>query len=115
MEMVKAQAAPPQRHAALLRSMSHRHSWNNLHSSSAAPLQGHRQCGMMSMRHGQLEASCSAGDGSGCAALCLSRPACRLILFLQQSSVEWCSSLWLHVVQAVDPTLPAHRADQLQV
>ena len=28
---------------------------------------------------------------------------CRLILFLQQSSVEWCSSLWLHVVQAVDP------------
>ena len=30
-------------------------------------------------------------------------PACRLILFLQQSSVEWCSSLWMHVVQEVDP------------
>lgn len=29
--------------------------------------------------------------------------ACRLILFLQQSSVEWCSSLWMHVVQEVDP------------
>jgi hypothetical protein len=28
---------------------------------------------------------------------------CRLILFLQQSSVEWASALWLHVVQAVDP------------
>ncbi|KIY98072.1 hypothetical protein MNEG_9891 [Monoraphidium neglectum] len=31
-------------------------------------------------------------------------PAHRLILFLQQSSVEWASSLWLHVVQEVDPT-----------
>jgi hypothetical protein len=28
----------------------------------------------------------------------------RLILFLQQSSVEWASSLWLKVVQEVDPT-----------
>lgn len=27
----------------------------------------------------------------------------RLILFLQQSSVEWASSLWLHVVQELDP------------
>jgi hypothetical protein len=27
----------------------------------------------------------------------------RLIVFLQQSSVEWASSLWLHVVQEVDP------------
>lgn len=39
---------------------------------------------------------------SSCAAL---RPAsCRLILFLQQSSVEWASSLWMHVVQELDPT-----------
>jgi hypothetical protein len=30
-------------------------------------------------------------------------PAHRLILFLQQSSVEWASSLWLNVVQEVDP------------
>lgn len=30
-------------------------------------------------------------------------PPHRLILFLQQSSVEWASSLWLHVVQQVDP------------
>ena len=30
-------------------------------------------------------------------------PPHRLILFLQQSSVEWCSSLWTHVVQEVDP------------
>eukprot|EP00877_Chromochloris_zofingiensis_P001237 jgi/Chrzof1/11113/Cz05g24080.t1 len=30
-------------------------------------------------------------------------PPHRLILFLQQSSVEWASSLWLHVVQEVDP------------
>ncbi|GAQ92749.1 Vacuolar sorting protein VPS1 [Klebsormidium nitens] len=29
----------------------------------------------------------------------------RLILFLQQSSVEWCSSLWLKVAQEVDPGL----------
>lgn len=28
---------------------------------------------------------------------------CRLILFLQQSSVEWCSSLWMHIIQEVDP------------
>lgn len=36
---------------------------------------------------------------------CLSyHRACRLILFLQQSSVEWASSLWLNVVQEVDPT-----------
>lgn len=33
-----------------------------------------------------------------CACLCS-----RLILFLQQSSVEWASSLWLKVVQEVDP------------
>ena len=25
------------------------------------------------------------------------------MLFLQQSSVEWCSSLWMHVIQEVDP------------
>jgi hypothetical protein len=30
-------------------------------------------------------------------------PRHRLILFLQQSSVEWCSSLWMHVLQEVDP------------
>ena len=30
-------------------------------------------------------------------------PPHRIILFLQQSSVEWCSSLWLHVLQEVDP------------
>lgn len=30
-------------------------------------------------------------------------PPHRLILFLQQSSVEWCSSLWMHIVQEVDP------------
>ncbi|KAL0037146.1 hypothetical protein WJX79_002609 [Trebouxia sp. C0005] len=30
-------------------------------------------------------------------------PPHRLILFLQQSSVEWCSSLWMHVIQEVDP------------
>ena len=27
----------------------------------------------------------------------------RLILFLQQSSVEWASCLWMHVVQELDP------------
>ena len=39
----------------------------------------------------------------------------RLILFLQQSSVEWASSLWMHVVQELDPefkrtarSLPLH-------
>jgi hypothetical protein len=35
----------------------------------------------------------------------LAAPPNRIILFLQQSSVEWCSSLWLHVVQQVDPSL----------
>jgi len=34
----------------------------------------------------------------------LAAPPNRIILFLQQSSVEWCSSLWLHVVQQVHPT-----------
>lgn len=28
----------------------------------------------------------------------------RLIVFLQQSSVEWCSSMWMRVIQDVDPT-----------
>uniref|UniRef100_A0A061RLP0 Dynamin-related gtpase n=1 Tax=Tetraselmis sp. GSL018 TaxID=582737 RepID=A0A061RLP0_9CHLO len=31
-------------------------------------------------------------------------PQNRLILFLQQSSVEWASSLWLHVIQEADPS-----------
>eukprot|EP00854_Cymbomonas_tetramitiformis_P004668 gene4668-5716_t len=35
----------------------------------------------------------------------LAAPPNRIILFLQQSSVEWCSSMWLHVVQEVDPSL----------
>ncbi|RZC75543.1 hypothetical protein C5167_051025 [Papaver somniferum] len=29
----------------------------------------------------------------------------RLLLFLQQSSVEWCSSLWLDTIREIDPTL----------
>ncbi|KAA8526824.1 hypothetical protein F0562_008947 [Nyssa sinensis] len=28
----------------------------------------------------------------------------RILLFLQQSSVEWCSSLWLDVIREIDPT-----------
>ncbi|CAI5974423.1 unnamed protein product [Closterium sp. NIES-65] len=32
-------------------------------------------------------------------------PPHRLIVFLQQSSVEWCSSLWLDVVRRADPQL----------
>lgn len=35
----------------------------------------------------------------------LAAPRHRLLLFLQQSSVEWCSSLWLDVVKSIDPTL----------
>ncbi|KAH9322298.1 hypothetical protein KI387_016937, partial [Taxus chinensis] len=35
----------------------------------------------------------------------LAAPPNRLLLFLQQSSVEWCSSLWLDTIRAVDPTL----------
>jgi len=35
----------------------------------------------------------------------LAAPQHRLLLFLQQSSVEWCSSLWLDVVKSIDPTL----------
>eukprot|EP00897_Mesotaenium_endlicherianum_P009499 jgi/Mesen1/8578/ME000497S07977 len=35
----------------------------------------------------------------------LMAPPNRIILFLQQSSVEWCSSLWLDSVRAVDPHL----------
>jgi hypothetical protein len=35
----------------------------------------------------------------------LAAPQHRLLLFLQQSSVEWCSSLWLDSIRAVDPTL----------
>ncbi|KAJ1256516.1 hypothetical protein BS78_K008700 [Paspalum vaginatum] len=31
-------------------------------------------------------------------------PPHRLILFLQQSSVEWCSSLWLNTLREIDPT-----------
>ncbi|KAG0589894.1 hypothetical protein KC19_1G056300 [Ceratodon purpureus] len=35
----------------------------------------------------------------------LAAPQHRLLLFLQQSSVEWCSSLWLDVVKSIDPSL----------
>ena len=35
----------------------------------------------------------------------LAAPQHRLLLFLQQSSVEWCSSLWLDVVKSIDSTL----------
>ncbi|KAG9448120.1 hypothetical protein H6P81_014248 [Aristolochia fimbriata] len=34
----------------------------------------------------------------------LASPPHRILLFLQQSSVEWCSSLWLDVVRDIDPT-----------
>ena len=34
----------------------------------------------------------------------LASPPHRIILFLQQSSVEWCSSLWLDAIRDIDPT-----------
>ncbi|KAI0491571.1 hypothetical protein KFK09_025831 [Dendrobium nobile] len=34
----------------------------------------------------------------------LASPPHRLLLFLQQSSVEWCSSLWLDSIKEIDPT-----------
>ncbi|KAF7836715.1 dynamin-related protein 5A [Senna tora] len=34
----------------------------------------------------------------------LASPPHRLLLFLQQSSVEWCSSLWLDAIREIDPT-----------
>ncbi|BBN12118.1 hypothetical protein MPTK1_5g17520 [Marchantia polymorpha subsp. ruderalis] len=35
----------------------------------------------------------------------LAAPPNRILVFLQQSSVEWCSSLWLDTVRAIDPAL----------
>ncbi|MCO5613342.1 hypothetical protein L7F22_067618 [Adiantum nelumboides] len=35
----------------------------------------------------------------------LAAPQHRLLLFLQQSSVEWCSSLWLDSIRSFDPSL----------
>ncbi|KAL4293554.1 hypothetical protein S245_063149 [Arachis hypogaea] len=34
----------------------------------------------------------------------LASPPHRMLLFLQQSSVEWCSSLWLDAIRDIDPT-----------
>ncbi|XP_050220258.1 dynamin-related protein 5A [Mercurialis annua] len=34
----------------------------------------------------------------------LATPPHRILLFLQQSSVEWCSSLWLDAIREIDPT-----------
>ncbi|KAK9085316.1 hypothetical protein Sjap_025727 [Stephania japonica] len=34
----------------------------------------------------------------------LASPPNRLLLFLQQSSVEWCSSLWLDAIRDIDPS-----------
>uniref|UniRef100_A0A2N9F5P2 Dynamin-type G domain-containing protein n=1 Tax=Fagus sylvatica TaxID=28930 RepID=A0A2N9F5P2_FAGSY len=34
----------------------------------------------------------------------LASPPNRILLFLQQSSVEWCSSLWLDSIREIDPT-----------
>ena len=33
----------------------------------------------------------------------LASPPHRILLFLQQSSVEWCSSLWLDSIREIDP------------
>ena len=47
---------------------------------------------------------CQSGDWQARKILGLTGGSlCRLILFLQQSSVEWASSLWMHVVQELDP------------
>ncbi|MCO5604932.1 hypothetical protein L7F22_059107 [Adiantum nelumboides] len=35
----------------------------------------------------------------------LAEPQPRLLLFLQQSSVKWCSSLWLDFIRSVNPSL----------
>lgn len=35
----------------------------------------------------------------------LASPPHRILLFLQQSSVEWCSSLWLDSIREIDPAL----------
>ncbi|MQM06872.1 hypothetical protein Taro_039703 [Colocasia esculenta] len=35
----------------------------------------------------------------------LAAPPHRILLFLQQSSVEWCSSLWLDAIREIDPSL----------
>ncbi|KAL2611519.1 hypothetical protein R1flu_023211 [Riccia fluitans] len=35
----------------------------------------------------------------------LASPPHRILLFLQQSSVEWCSSLWLDTIRSIDPNL----------
>ncbi|MCL7023665.1 hypothetical protein MKW94_024213 [Papaver nudicaule] len=35
----------------------------------------------------------------------LASPPHRLLVFLQQSSVEWCSSLWLDAIREIDPSL----------
>ncbi|KAF9598717.1 hypothetical protein IFM89_030441 [Coptis chinensis] len=34
----------------------------------------------------------------------LASPPHRLLLFLQQSSVEWCSSVWLDAICEIDPS-----------
>ncbi|PWA53578.1 dynamin related protein 5A [Artemisia annua] len=34
----------------------------------------------------------------------LASPRHRILVFLQQSSVEWCSSFWLDVIRDIDPT-----------
>ncbi|KAL8223683.1 hypothetical protein R6Q57_019158 [Mikania cordata] len=34
----------------------------------------------------------------------LANPPHRILVFLQQSSVEWCSSLWLDAIRDIDPT-----------
>ncbi|KAJ0488624.1 putative dynamin GTPase [Helianthus annuus] len=34
----------------------------------------------------------------------LASPPHRILVFLQQSSVEWCSSLWLDTIREIDPT-----------
>ncbi|KAL8223686.1 hypothetical protein R6Q57_019161 [Mikania cordata] len=34
----------------------------------------------------------------------LAAPPHRILVFLQQSSVEWCSSLWLDTIREIDPT-----------
>ena len=101
--MVKAQAAPSHRCAIPSRIPFQA---PHVHPSQVGPVQHNAAASTSLFRQvwpadhlcckiGNWPAQKILGATGGC--------LCRLILFLQQSSVEWASSLWMHVVQELDP------------
>lgn len=110
MEMVKREISPPHRYNSFVLSIA----FGNKHADKLLPEGLQSLSPMHAVVDLQVLPECPSGISVSVAMTGLQQHRsmltdiavnlpCRLILFLQQASVEWCSSLWMHVVQDVDP------------